>query len=169
MHCRSNNQNNNLRLRKNHMQTVTLNNGTRIPQIGLVVFQITDQTHAKEACLSAFGLGYRHIDTAHHYHNEAGVGAAVISARRAGNTATFDELNKYFTISQMLVVSFQYWNQVHGYTAEDVEKDKEGLQTMRTPARNMAFMIKAIQLAKEKYGLSEKEKPEFTRFCDGLK
>lgn len=96
------------------------------------------------------------------------VGAAVVSARRGGNTATFDELNKYFTIRQMPIVSSQYWNQVHGYTAEDVEKDKEGLQAMRVLARNMAFMIKAINLGKEKYGLPKKEDRVYTSFTDGL-
>ena len=69
------------------------------------------------------------------------VGAAVTSCRRGGNTATFDILNKYFTISEMPVASSHYWNMVHGFTAEDVEKDLEGLQTMRTLARNMSFLI----------------------------
>lgn len=68
--------------------------------------------------------------------------ACVVSARRAGTTATFDQLNKYFTMSQMPVVSSQYWNMVHGYTPEDVKKDLEGLQTMRTLGRNMAFLLK---------------------------
>ena len=72
------------------------------------------------------------------------VGASVVSCRRAGNTASFDVLNKYFTISQMPVASSNYWNNVHGFTAEDVLKDKEGLQTMRNLARSMAFMIPAI-------------------------
>ena len=85
------------------------------------------------------------------------VGAAVVSARRAGNTATFDEINKYFTISQMPVVSSQYWNMVHGNNAEEVKQDLEGLQTMRTLGRNMAFLVKSIALGKEKYGLPEKE------------
>ena len=96
------------------------------------------------------------------------VGAAVVSARRGGNTATFDELNKYFTISEMPVVSGAYWNQVHGYTAEDVEKDAEGLQNMRTIGRNMAFLIKSIALGKEQLGLPETEPRVFTSFCDGL-
>ena len=74
------------------------------------------------------------------------VGAAVVSARRGGNTATFDELNKYFTISGMPVVSSQYWNQIHGNTAEEASKDAEGLQTMRTLGRNMAFLLKSIAL-----------------------
>ena len=85
------------------------------------------------------------------------VGAAVTSARRAGTTATFDELNKYFTISGMPVASGQYWNAVHGYTPEAVEQDVEGLQQMRTLARNMAFMIKSIALGKEAFGYPEKE------------
>ena len=68
--------------------------------------------------------------------------AAVVSARRAGTTATFDQLNKYFTISQMPVISSRYWNMVHGATAEDVKKDLEGLQTMRVLARNMAWFLK---------------------------
>lgn len=92
------------------------------------------------------------------------VGAAVVSARRAGTTATFDELNKYFTISNMPIVSSQYWNMVHGYTPEDVYKDKEGCQIMRTLGKNMAFLIKSIYLGKEKYGLPEKEEHIFTSF-----
>ena len=95
------------------------------------------------------------------------VGAAVVSARRGGNTATFDALNKYFTISGMPVASSTYWNQVHGFTAEDVKKDLEGLQTMRNLARNMSFMIRAIADAKEKYGLPEMEHGAFTSFPDG--
>ena len=92
------------------------------------------------------------------------VGAAVVSARRAGNTATFVEINKYFTISQMPVVSSQYWNMVHGNNAEEVKQDLEGLQTMRTLGRNMAFLIKSIHLGKEKYGLPEKEESVHTNF-----
>lgn len=95
------------------------------------------------------------------------VGAAVVSCRRGGNTATFDALNKYFTISSMPVASSTYWNQVHGFTAEDAKKDLEGLQTMRNLARNMAFMIKAFADAKEKYGCPEMEKSYFTNFADG--
>ena len=95
------------------------------------------------------------------------VGAAVVSCRRGGNTATFDVLNKYFTISSMPVASSTYWNQVHGFTADDVRKDPEGLQTMRNLARNMAFMIRAIADAKEKYGYPELERGCFTSFADG--
>ena len=95
------------------------------------------------------------------------VGAAVVSARRGGNTASFDVLNKYFSISGMPVATSTYWNQVHGFTAEDVKKDREGLQTMRNLARNMGFMIRAIADAKEKYGLPEVERGAFTSFPDG--
>lgn len=92
------------------------------------------------------------------------VGAAVVSARRGGNTATFDQLNKYFTISSMPVVSSQYWNQVHGNNAEQVVQDLEGMQIMRTLGRNMAFLIKSIQLGKEQFGLPEKEPRVGTNF-----
>ena len=95
------------------------------------------------------------------------VGAAVVSARRGGNTASFDVLNKYFSISSMPIATSTYWNQVHGFTAEDVKKDKEGLQVMRNLARNMAFMIRAIADAKEKYGLPAVEHDCFTSFPDG--
>ena len=95
------------------------------------------------------------------------VGAAVVSCRRGGNTASFDVLNKYFTISSMPIVSANYWNQVHGFTAEDVEKDLEGLQTMRNLARNAAFLIRAIAAEKEKNGLPATERDAFTSFPDG--
>ncbi len=83
--------------------------------------------------------------------------AAVVSCRRGGASAAFDEINKYFTINCMPVASSQYWNQVHGANAEQVEKDEEGLQTMRTLARNMAFMIKAFECARAN-GISVPEK-----------
>ena len=92
------------------------------------------------------------------------VGAAVASSRRAGSTGAFDELNKYFTISGMPVASSTYWNEVHGFRAADVEKDVEGLQTMRNLARNMAFLIKSIALGKAQYGLPEREPGVFTNF-----
>ena len=96
------------------------------------------------------------------------VGAAVVSCRRGGNTATFDELNKYFTISGMPVASSRYWNMVHGFTRADVEKDLEGLQTLRVLARNMAFLMRAIAAEKEKNGLPPREeKAFFTSFPDG--
>lgn len=94
------------------------------------------------------------------------VGAAVVSSRRAGSTSAFDKINKYFTISSMPIASSTYWNEVHGYTAADVERDKEGLQTMRNLGRNMAFLIKAIAAAKAKDGLPEQERNVFTSFLD---
>ncbi|MDE7409498.1 MAG: flavodoxin family protein [Muribaculaceae bacterium] len=90
------------------------------------------------------------------------VGAAVVSSRRAGSTSAFDEINKYFTICSMPVVSSTYWNEVHGFTAEDVEADLEGLQTMRNLGRNMAFLIKAIVAAKAE--IPEQERGAFTNF-----
>ena len=85
------------------------------------------------------------------------VGAAVAVARRGGISSTFDELNKYFTISGMPVASSQYWNGVHGRAPGEAAQDEEGLQTMRTLAQNMSFLIKSIALGKEKFGLPEKE------------
>ncbi len=95
------------------------------------------------------------------------VGAAVVSCRRGGNTSSFDVLNKYFTISGMPVASSTYWNMVHGFTAEDVKHDLEGLQTMRNLAENMVFLMKAIKDAGEKYGYPAMEKGAFTSFPDG--
>ena len=85
------------------------------------------------------------------------VGASVVAARRGGLSSTFDELNKYFTISGMPVASGQYWNSIHGGGIGEAEQDLEGLQSMRTLARNMAFLMKSIALGKEKYGVPEKE------------
>ena len=85
------------------------------------------------------------------------VGASVAVCRRGGASATFDQLNKYFTISGMPVAASQYWNSVHGRTPGEAEQDAEGLQTMRTLARNMAFLMKSIALGREKYGLPEAE------------
>lgn len=95
------------------------------------------------------------------------VGAAVMSSRRAGSTSALDEINKYFTIRSMPVVSSTYWNEVHGGCAEDVEKDLEGLQTMRNLARNMAFLIKAIDARKRVAGLPVQERDYRTNFADG--
>lgn len=92
------------------------------------------------------------------------VGAAVVSCRRGGNTATFDMLNKYFTMTGMPVVSSQYWNMVYGGSPKEVLQDEEGLQTMRTLGRNMAFLMKSIQLGKQQMGLPEKEQQVFTNF-----
>lgn len=92
------------------------------------------------------------------------VGASVAVARRGGCSATFDQLNKYFTISGMPVASSQYWNSVHGGAPGQAAEDAEGLQTMRTLARNMAFLIKSIALGKAQFGLPEREPHQFTNF-----
>ena len=92
------------------------------------------------------------------------VGASIAVARRGGCSATFDQLNKYFTISGMPVASSRYWNSVHGAVPGEAQQDEEGLVTMRTLARNMAFLMKSIALGKEKYGLPEREKGIFTNF-----
>ena len=92
------------------------------------------------------------------------VGAAVVAARRGGLSATFDELNKFFTISGMPVASSQYWNSIHGRAPGEAKEDGEGLQTMRTLARNMSFLMKSIALGKEAYGLPEKEPRIATHF-----
>ncbi len=95
------------------------------------------------------------------------VGAAVVNCRRAGNTASFDVLNKYFTISGMPVASSTYWNMTHGFVPADVKKDLEGLQTLRNLARNMAFLIRAIDEEKKRSGLPAQEESAFTSFPDG--
>ena len=92
------------------------------------------------------------------------VGASVVSARRGGLSATFDQLNKYFTICGMPVASSQYWNSIHGNNAAEAVQDGEGLQIMRTLARNMTFLMKSIALGREKYGLPEKEARIGTNF-----
>jgi len=92
------------------------------------------------------------------------VGAAVVAARRGGLSATFDELNKFFTISGMPVASSQYWNSIHGREAGQAAEDAEGLQTMRTLARNMIFLMRSIELGKKKYGFSEREPFQCTNF-----
>ena len=92
------------------------------------------------------------------------VGAGFVCARRAGTTASFDVLNKFFTISGMPIASSQYWNNIHGGAPGEAEEDTEGLQTLRVLARNMSFLIKSIALGKEKFGLPEKEKHEWTNF-----
>ncbi len=92
------------------------------------------------------------------------VGASVVVARRGGLSSTFDELNKYFTISGMPVASSRYWNSVHGRTPGEVLKDEEGMQTVRTLARNMSFLMKSIRLGLDAYGLPEKEAPVATHF-----
>ena len=92
------------------------------------------------------------------------VGASVVAARRGGLSATFDELNKFFTISGMPVASSQYWNSVNGRLPGEAAQDAEGLQTMRTLARNMTFLMKSIALGKEAFGLPEKEPRQATNF-----
>ena len=92
------------------------------------------------------------------------VGAAFAIARRAGTTATYDELNKYFAINQMPVASGRYWNNGFGREQGQIERDEEGLQNARIVARNMVFLMKAIQDAKEKYGLPEAEEITYTHF-----
>ncbi len=103
-----------------------------------------------------------------HFDKSMKVGAAVLSSRRAGSTSALDEINKYFTIANMPIAASSYWNEVHGFTEKDVNKDLEGLQTMRNLGRNMAFLIKAIRLGKEQYGLPKRETGAFTSFHDGL-
>lgn len=92
------------------------------------------------------------------------VGATVVSSRRAGSTSAFDDINKYFTISSMPLAPSTYWNEVHGFTPEDVEKDEEGLQTMRNLATNIAFMVKAFKQLKEKEGFPIQESGARTNF-----
>lgn len=92
------------------------------------------------------------------------IGASVVCARRGGCTAAFDVLNKYFTISGMPVVSSNYWNQVHGGSAEDARLDDEGMQCMRSLGKNAAFLIKSISLVKESVGLPEQERKIWTNF-----
>lgn len=92
------------------------------------------------------------------------VGASVVAARRGGLSATFDELNKFFTISGMPIASSQYWNSIHGREPGEAARDVEGLQTMRTLASNMTFLMRSIALGKEKYGLPEKEPAQHMNF-----
>lgn len=99
-----------------------------------------------------------------HFDKTMKVGAAVVAARRGGLSSTFDELNKFFTISGMPVASGQYWNSIHGREAGEAAQDAEGLQGMRTLARNMAFLMKSIELGKKTYGLPEKEEFQRTNF-----
>ena len=99
-----------------------------------------------------------------HFDKTMKVGASIVVARRGGCSATFDELNKYLTISGMAVATSQYWNSIHGNSKGEASQDAEGLQTMRTLARNMAFLMKSIALGKEKYGLPPKEPWQPTHF-----
>ncbi len=99
-----------------------------------------------------------------HFDKSMKVGAAVAVARRGGTTATFDVLNKYFTISNMPIAPSQYWNNVHGRMPGEAVQDAEGLQIMRQLGRNMAFLMKSIRLGKEKFGLPEREEWTSTNF-----
>lgn len=99
-----------------------------------------------------------------HFDKTMKVGAAVAAARRGGLTATYDELNKFFGISGMPIAPGQYWNGIHGRMPGEAEQDAEGLQMMRTLARNMTFLMKSIALGKEKYGIPEKEEMKRTNF-----
>lgn len=99
-----------------------------------------------------------------HFDKTMKVGASIAIGRRGGLSATFDELNKYFTISNMPIVSSNYWNSLHGRGKKEVLEDEEGLQTLRVLAENMTFLLKSIKLGKEKFGLPEKESKIYTDF-----
>lgn len=99
-----------------------------------------------------------------HFDKTMKVGAAVSCARRGGLTATWDELNKYFGIAGMPIATGQYWNGIHGALPGQAQEDAEGLQQMRTLARNMAFLMKSIALGREQFGLPEREQAVFTNF-----
>ena len=99
-----------------------------------------------------------------HFDKTMKVGASIAIGRRGGLSATFDELNKYFTISNMPIVSSNYWNSLHGREKKEVLEDEEGLQTLRVLAENMTFLLKSIKLGKEKFGLPEKESKIYTNF-----
>ena len=104
-----------------------------------------------------------------HFDKTMKVGASVVCARRGGCSATFDELNKYFTIANMPIASSQYWNSIHGRMPGEAQMDEEGRQTMRVLARNMTFLMKSIQLGKEQFGLPQQEKrtaTNFVRVCE---
>lgn len=99
-----------------------------------------------------------------HFDKTMKVGASIAIGRRGGLSATFDELNKYFTISNMPIVSSNYWNSLHGRGKKEALEDEEGLQTLRVLAENMTFLLKSIKLGKEKFGLPEKESKIYTNF-----
>ena len=99
-----------------------------------------------------------------HFDKRMKVGASVVCARRGGCSATFDELNKYFTICNMPIASSQYWNSIHGREKGQAEMDEEGKQTMRVLARNMTFLMKSIELGKREFGLPEQEEWKPTHF-----
>jgi len=100
-------------------------------------------------------------------HNNMKVGASIVNARRNGSSSALNDLDKYFAANGMPIAPSTYWNITHGFTADDIKKDKEGLQTIRNLARNMSFMMKAIVDAKANYGLPKLETIEYTSFTDG--
>lgn len=99
-----------------------------------------------------------------HFDKTMKVGASIVCARRGGCTSTFDVMNKFFSISGMPIATSQYWNMIHGCALEEAGQDEEGLQTVRTLARNMTFLMKSIALGKEQFGLPEKEEHKSTNF-----
>lgn len=99
-----------------------------------------------------------------HFDKTMKVGASLVCARRGGCSATFDELNKYFTITNMPIASSQYWNSIHGRAQGEAVQDEEGRQTMRVLARNMTFLMKSIALGREQFGLPETEEHAWTHF-----
>lgn len=99
-----------------------------------------------------------------HFDKRMKVGASVVCARRSGCTATFDELNKFFTIANMPVATSQYWNNIHGGAPGEADQDEEGKQTMRVLARNMVFLMRSIALGKEQIGLPDEEDHVWTNF-----
>ena len=99
-----------------------------------------------------------------HFDKSFKVGASVVSCRRSGNTATFDELNKFFTLSNMPIASSQYWNNIYGWEPGEGAVDDEGRQVMRVLARNMVFLMKSIELGKEQVGLPKEEERVWTNF-----
>ncbi|MBR5426455.1 MAG: flavodoxin family protein [Clostridiales bacterium] len=99
-----------------------------------------------------------------HFDKSLKVGASVVSARRSGCTATFDELNKFFTLSNMPVATSQYWNNIYGWEPGEGKVDDEGMQVMRVLARNMVFLMKSIALGKKEVGLPEEEPRVWTNF-----
>lgn len=101
-----------------------------------------------------------------HFDKTMKVGVSIVAARRGGLSATFDELNKFFTIAGMPIASSQYWNSIHGREPGEAQQDAEGLQTMRTLARNMAFLMKSIALGKETYGLPGERAFSADEFCE---
>ena len=131
---------------------------------GIIVGTPTYYAHSNGQILSF--LDRLFFSTAGSIDKTMKVGAVVVSSRRAGSTSAYDEVVKYFTISSMPVVSSTYWNEVHGFVKEDVEKDLEGLQTMRNLGRNMSFLIKAIRAEAEKTGIPAQERGVYTSFMD---